>query len=133
MNEMVKAIKEIHKKDICMFKIGTFYHCYGRDANIIAYVFDYQIQSNKNNKECGFPVGGINKVIAKLESLKINYLLLDRRNNYEVDAQIDFKELNTYEEFYQKSNVNINYKTRINNINEFLLENMEEEDFCYCQ
>jgi len=26
MNEMIKTIKEIHKHDICLFKIGTFYH-----------------------------------------------------------------------------------------------------------
>ena len=30
MNEMIKTIKEIHSKDVCMFKIGTFYHAYGK-------------------------------------------------------------------------------------------------------
>lgn len=34
MNKMIETIKEIHTKDICLFKIGTFYHAYGRDAFI---------------------------------------------------------------------------------------------------
>ena len=72
MNEMIKTIKEIHKNDLCMFKIGTFYHCYGRDAYILSYIFVYKMKSlEKNYKECGFPVSAINKIMAKLEILKI--------------------------------------------------------------
>ena len=130
MNEMIKTIKEIHKNDLCMFKIGTFYHCYGRDAYILSYIFGYKMKSlEKNYKECGFPVSAINKIMAKLEILKINYILIDRRNNYEIDDKIDFKDLNEYETYYEKANIYLNYKSRIDNINSFLLENMNRKDF----
>ena len=130
MNEMIKTIKEIHKNDLCMFKIGSFYHCYGRDAYILAYVFGYKIKSiEKNNKECGFPISTIDKIIAKLEILKINYVLIDRRNNFEIDEKKDYKKLNAYETFYEKANIYLNYKARIDNINSFLLESMNKKDF----
>ena len=37
---MVKNIKQIHEKDIVLFKIGKFYYCYGKDAYIISYFFE---------------------------------------------------------------------------------------------
>lgn len=49
MNEMIKTIKEIHSKDICLFKIGTFYHAYGRDAYILSYIFGYKIKDLEKN------------------------------------------------------------------------------------
>ena len=50
MNKMIETIKEIHTKDICLFKIGTFYHAYGRDAYILSYMFGYKIKID--NKVC---------------------------------------------------------------------------------
>ena len=130
MNEMIKTIKEIHRNDLCMFKIGSFYHCYNRDAYILSYIFGYKIKSiEKSNKECGFPISAIEKIIAKLEILKINYVLIDRRDNYEIDEKKDYKKLNEYENFYERANIYLNYKTRIDNINSFLLENMNKKDF----
>ena len=105
MNKMIETIKEIHTKDICLFKIGTFYHAYGRDAYILSYMFGYKIKDlEKKYKECGFPVSAISKVCAKLENNKINYLIIDRRNNYDVDEKEDYKNLNRYAEFYEKAN-----------------------------
>lgn len=36
---MIKTIKQIHKNDIILLKIGKFYHTYGKDSYIIAYLF----------------------------------------------------------------------------------------------
>ncbi len=129
MNEMVKTIKEIHSKDICLFKIGTFYHAYSKDAYILSYIFGYKIKDlEKNYKECGFPITAISKVCAKLEKNKINYLLIDRRNNYEVDQKENYKNLNKYTEFYEKANKYVNCKKRIDTITEFLMENIETKN-----
>lgn len=55
MNKMIETIKEIHTKDICLFKIGTFYHAYGRDAYILSYIFGYKIKDlEKNIKNVAF-------------------------------------------------------------------------------
>ena len=37
MNKMIITIEETHKDFICLFKIGNFYHVYGRDSYILSY------------------------------------------------------------------------------------------------
>lgn len=99
-----------------MFKTGGFYHVFGRDADIISYLFDYKIKDTNGSKECGFPISSVNKVTAKLQEAKINYLLLDRRNNFDVDERGDYKNLNRYMEYYKKANKYVNVKRRIQNM-----------------
>lgn len=100
---MINIIEEIHKESICLFKIETFYHTYGRDAYILSYLFDYKIRfAEKDTKECGFPVTSVSKICAKLEKEKINYLLIDNRNNYYVDQECKNGNLNRYKEVYEK-------------------------------
>ena len=43
----------------------------------------------------------------KLEEYKINYLLLDPRNNYYVDEENDNKNLNDYETYFKKCFIKI--------------------------
>jgi len=130
MNEMVKTIKEVHPKTICMFKIGAFYHTYNRDSYILSYLFNYKIKDlGKNHKESGFPETALPKIKSKLEDNKINYLVIDRRNNYDVDEEENYKDLNRYDKYYEKANRFINHKSRIENIVEFLNENINSDDF----
>ena len=77
---------------------------------------------------CGFPTKSINKVIAKLENKKINYVIVDRRNNYDVDEMFDNKNLNTYVKTYEKAKNYINTKNRVNNIYEYLLHNLNDKE-----
>ena len=129
MNKMIDGIKETHPNFICLYKVGTFYHAYGRDASIMAFLFGYKIKElSESHKECGFPIGAINKVTAKLQNSNLNYLLIDRRNNYEVDEKEDYKENNKYDKVYEKANKYVNCKKRINNINYYLEENIEKEN-----
>ena len=37
MNKIIETIEEVHNKDICMFKVGNFYHIYNKDAEIFKY------------------------------------------------------------------------------------------------
>ena len=122
---MISTIKEIHNVDVCMFKTGGFYHVFGRDADIIQYLFDYKIKDTTRSKEWWFPISSGNKRTAKLQEAKINYLLLDRRNNFDVDERGDYKNLNRYMEYYKKANKYVNVKRRIQNINCYLLENID--------
>ena len=113
---------------VCI-RYGTFYHIYNRDCYILSYLFGYKIKElNIKDRECGFPITAFNKVMAKLEEKKINYLVLDRRNNYEVNYKEDFKNSNQYDILYKKANRYVNYKKRIDNINEFLNSNIENTE-----
>ena len=100
---IVKTAKEVHKNDIILIKIGKFYQVYGKDAYIISYIFDYKLKKVEEVYMCGFPQDSYNKVIAKLEEKKINYMILDRRNNYEIDEICDNKNLNTYTTYFEKA------------------------------
>ena len=100
---MIKTIKQVHQYDIVLMKIGKFYHVYGRDSYIISYLFGYKINEIENMSMCGFPINSLNKIIAKLEEKKINYLIVDRKNNYEVDEIFDNKNLNNYKKYFEKA------------------------------
>ena len=126
---IVKTVKEVHKEEIIFVKIGKFYQVYGKDAYIISYLFDYKLKKVEEVYMCGFPESSKNRVIAKIEEKKINYIILDRRNNYEVEEINDNKNLNTYSKYFEKARKYINCKIRIEKINNFLIENIGNESF----
>ena len=51
--------------------------------------------------------------MAKLEENKINYIIIDRRNNYEVDEKSDNGNLNKYNLYLEKSKKYIKFSTQI--------------------
>ncbi|MBQ9298608.1 MAG: hypothetical protein IJ223_06270 [Clostridia bacterium] len=69
---------------------------------------------------CGFPISSMSKMISKLENNKIDYLILDRRNNYDVDERVEFKNLNNYSKVYNKAKKAVNIDIRINEINKYI-------------
>ena len=77
---------------------------------------------------CGFPIESINKIMAKLENKKINYLIVDRRNNYDVDEFYDNKNLNTYNQTYEKAKQYINSKHRVDKIYQYLIHNLNNKN-----
>ena len=66
-------------------------------------------------------------MISKLEDKKINYIILDRRNHYSIEEKKDFHNLNTYVKVYEKAKEMIALKIRIENINKYLLQNMDRQ------
>ena len=92
-----KRIKEVHPDFIMLYKSGSFYKTFGKDAYILSALFNYNISIVNNNvATCGFPLKSISKVRSRIEELKISYMLIDPRNNYEVDLKEDFRNLNNY-------------------------------------
>lgn len=127
---MAKNIKEIHPDYILCFKVGSFYHCFGKDSYIMSYLFGYQIKSGMDNNMCsiGYPKKALPKVQARLEREKINYILIDTRNNYDVDEKLDNKNLNTYLENYEKAQKYVKLKRKINKISENLTLKIFDND-----
>lgn len=124
----IKVIKEIHPNDIIFFKVGQFYHSYGKDVVIVSYLFDYSIKKLDNNYDCGFPITAINKVKTRIEEQKINYLVVNKADNYEVYEEENFKNENSYMQIYNKAHKYINRKNRIVEIYNYLMENINSED-----
>lgn len=126
---IVKAIKQIHPEYIVLIKIGKFYYSYSKDAYIVSYIFNYKLKIVEENiRVCAFPVFILNKIMAKLEENKINYIVIDRRNNYEVDEKFDNGNLNKYNFYLEKSKRYINQKNRIEEIYNYLVYNIEKNE-----
>ena len=125
---IVKNIKQVHPEHIILIKIGKFYYSYSKDAYIISYIFGYKLKNIEENiKVCAFPIFILNKIMAKLEENKINYIIIDRRNNYEVDEKSDNGNLNKYNLYLEKSKKYINQKNKIEEIYNYLISNIEND------
>lgn len=126
---IVANIKQIHSEDIVLISIGKFYYAYGKDAYILSYMFQYKLIEINGTKvlSCAFPKQSFPKVIAKLENSKINYIVVDRRNNYEVEEKSDNKNLNTYSKWLEKAKKYINIKIRADKIYNYIMENVEKD------
>lgn len=119
---IVKNVKEIHKEFVVLVRVGNFYNCYGRDSYIISYLLGYKINIIDNNiYNSSFPKSAYNKVLSILEKNKINYIVLDKRNNYDVEEEDNNKNLNNYQKFYEKAKKEIAKKMRIEKIYKYLL------------
>ena len=126
---MQKTIKEVHNDYVCLYKVGAFYHAYEKDAILMSYLFGYYIKTVQNNiSMIGFPKDSINKVMSKLENKKINYVLIDVKNNYDEDEKIDNGNLNTYNDIFEKAHKYIKIKRRIDKICENLTYEIEKEN-----
>ena len=130
MVEMSKRLKDVHPNFLILYKSGTFYKTFGKDAYILGAMFDYNVHIvNQNIPTCGFPMSAEKRVRTKLEENKINYKIVDPRNEYSVDVSEDYKNLNEYENELKKDFTLIKYKKVINRITEELTMNMNKPDF----
>lgn len=126
---MAKTIKKIHPNYLVLYKQGVFYHAYGKDSYIISAIFDYMLKTQQNVATCGFSEKALKRVTKILEEQKVNYMLIDPRNNYDVDAQVDFKEENTYDEEFKKAYLVIKQRRRIEHVKENFEEFIGEKNF----
>lgn len=69
------------------------------------------------------------KIATKLEDDKINYIVIDPRNNYDIDEKSDYRNLNTYEEEFQKAYSVIKQRNKINRIKEKLEKYIGKKEF----
>lgn len=125
---ILNSIKTVHPRSVVIIRTGSFCNVYGQDAYIISYLFGYKLRRIQNNLlSTGFPKEVINKVMAKLEYRKIDYLVLSKKNNYEVEEKFINNNSNTYEKIIIDSKAYISTKTRVENINKYLLKNLNNK------
>lgn len=125
--DVMIIVKKIHAEDVVLVKAGTFYNVYEGDAIIIGYLLGYKIKDIDGHKTTGFPANSLNKVITKLEEQHINYIVLDKAHNYEEES-MNFKKENCYNDVYEKARKYTNINNRINQIYEYLLKNIENNE-----
>lgn len=124
---MVKTIKKVYPSCVVPIKIGNFYHVYGKDAYIFSYLLGYKLVEKEGIPCCGFPINAISKVENILEKRKVNYIVVDRRNNYEEEEKYINKQENNYDKIFEKSKQTIDRVLKIQKINQFLIQHKEDE------
>lgn len=125
---VMRTVKELHKKDIVMVRGGKFIYVYGKDAVIVSYMYNYQIKKVGNINSCGFPEVALNKVISRLEDNKINYMLIDRSNEFNTECEYRYGNKNRYDEIYSKANKYITKRNKVNEIYGYLMENINNDE-----
>ena len=126
---MAENIKQVHPKSVICYKSGAFYHCYGKDAYIISYLYGYKMKLiNEEIMECGFPIRALAKIMSNLEQHKVDYLMLDPRNNYYEDYKFEHGNLNRYEKLFEKSYNYMRMSNRIDRISETLKLQITEKN-----
>ena len=97
----------MRSRSIILRKTGGFYQAFDNDAYIINYLFSYKV----TNYKCGFPLSALTKVINTLEDKKINYIIKGDKEEIK-----DFKRLNNYNKYLDKSITKRDIDKRIENI-----------------
>lgn len=120
---MVETIKQIHKEDVVLVRIGTFYNAFGKDAYVLSYLFNYKLSKAQNTYTAAFPTNSLNKIKVGLENNKVNYIVVDRRNNYDVEDECINKKQNNYIKIFEEAKVKINAQNRIDKIIKYLQDN----------
>ena len=124
---MVNNIKDLFPDYVLFVKIGTFYECYNKDSYIISYLFRYKLKRlSSDDTTCGFPVNSINRVTSVLESRNVNYLIVDKKHNYEETDKMNYKRKNKYNELLTKSCEYIEKIDRIDKICKYLNNNPDK-------
>ena len=129
LENTIKMFKEVHPDSIILIKIGTFFHAFGKDSYILSYMLGYQLKPiAQNYSSCGFPKSGLTKVLTKLEEMNINYIVLDKADNYSEMEKEEFKNKNQYNQIFNKAHKYITKKNRIDAIYNYLIDNISSED-----
>ena len=124
---MVRNIKDLFPDYIVLVKIGTFFESYNNDAYIMSYIFQYKLKTLISyDTTCGFPTCSINRIKSILESRSVNYLIVDKKHNYEEIEKMNYKKKNKYNEILPKANEYIDRINRIDKIHKYLNNNPDK-------
>lgn len=123
LENSIRLIREVHPSTVILVRLGRFYQCFDKDAYIVSYIFDYKLKKDKY-VSCGFPLSALNKVKVRLEYEKIDYIVVDKRLDYEVLGKEQFEKENKYEETYAIAKNQYILKERIGKINKYLVDNL---------
>ena len=113
INRLLKIIRSVHSDCVIIIIDYNKFRIYNEDAYISSYLFKYRICKLKYYDFIINKVEYLNYVKYNLRKLKINYIILDKHDGYNViDKYID--SINNYLVYLKRSKI---YDKRINIIN----------------
>ena len=114
---IVLSLNIVSEKDFLQLAITVSY----------SYLLGYKLVEKEGIPCCGFPINAISKVENILEKRKVNYIVVDRRNNYEEEEKYINNQENNYDKIFEKSKQTIDKLLKIQKINQYLIQHKEDE------
>ncbi len=85
VKDKYEEIKCLHQDEVVLFKVGSFYVTFSKDAIVLNYLFSYQI----NNGKLGFPISTFEKVCTNLKEKNISFYIFEEEDkNYRSDDNL---------------------------------------------
>lgn len=79
IKDKYEEVKKLHQDEVVLFKVGSFYITFSKDAIVLNYLFSYQI----NNEKLGFPLSALEKVCTNLKEKNISFYIFEEEDkNY---------------------------------------------------
>ena len=156
--EMNKQLKNyiVIVKNMSEDREKSFYDAYGKDALVFGYIMKQKIRyrsfqisktlrkmnffnelcKEKKKKEriftaySGVPSYKIQEIISVLNYYHINYIIVDKMQNYKITNMKQFKD-NKYDFYYQKGLYYKRILYKVKNINDFLRNNSDTGEIMY--
>lgn len=126
ITEIYQEYKEKYPEYIILMKIGKFYEVYFEDTKIIHMLTGYRISKTTSDIfRLGFPLNSFMKVTKEFEKRKINYLVLEKVESYQVTLKKRFQK-NQYIQFYSKCEKDYEIHKRIDKVYQILLNHADE-------
>lgn len=122
LKELYNKYKFDYKDYILLIKGGNFYICLNNDAIVMNNIFNYKIKESTNFIKVGFPINSELKVKNYLDTIKVNYVVIDK----EIIDKRKFQN-NKYNEYNSKYNYRA-YLNRIKRINDILKSNLNNNN-----
>ena len=129
MIEKIRLIKEIQPNYIVLVKIGSFYNVYEEDSLLLSYLFGYKLRIENEYKTCGFQITSANKVFSKLKEKEINYLIIDKRLDYEMVEEVNFKRKNQYKNCLKMAKPYVKLKEQLDIFCQNILQNIDGKNY----
>ena len=80
---------------IVLMQMGNFFEVLGSDCYMIHDIFGYKVSPYSKTIRSGFPITSLNKVTDKLDSLKINYLVI-KNGEIEIKRKFNMNHYNNH-------------------------------------
>ena len=122
LKELYNKYKFDYKDYILLIKGANFYICLNNDAIVMNNIFNYKIKESTNFIKVGFPINSELKVKNYLDTIKVNYVVIDK----EIIDKRKFQN-NKYNEYNSKYNYRA-YLNRIKRINDILKSNLNNNN-----
>lgn len=101
--DTVRTMRRFYPNNVIFVKVRKVYRVFDNDVYILSYIFNYKVKTEENNINVSdFSEAALNKIVTKLNDMKINYLIIDMHAGNDIFKRADFKEKNKYQNFASK-------------------------------